>query len=262
MAIKTVNDGYIPGDYWMECDRCGLSYRRSDLMRDGFKKGLMVCRPCWDFKPTYPSPPPDRIAVPIPRPANDSVTANSVVYEYIGPEMFPDPFMLQANSALWSSGTLTQQHVVKSFYSRKLTGETTTITVSGLTPLLMYRIRISAWSTQSAQVLIDSVDTGLFSSLTTKIWNTETIYWQATSNSVVFSLIGSANGTYYDDIHVQEYEAERKKPSADIINNASYTKRDYTEEGTIINFFSFSDHPDSNSTSYGTDSESGGIYIK
>jgi len=43
--------GYIPGDYWMICDRCGLKYRSSVMNREW--NGLWVCPE--DFEERHPN---------------------------------------------------------------------------------------------------------------------------------------------------------------------------------------------------------------
>lgn len=62
-------NGYIPGDYKAECDRCGFEFRNSQLVTEW--TGLRVCRQCWDFEPLYPTGPADKISVPIPRPEQE-----------------------------------------------------------------------------------------------------------------------------------------------------------------------------------------------
>ncbi len=58
--------GFIPGDNWVLCDRCGIDYRRSDCQKEW--TGLLVCRECWDPRPIYRTTPSDKIVVNDPRP--------------------------------------------------------------------------------------------------------------------------------------------------------------------------------------------------
>jgi len=60
---------YIPGNYWMICDRCGTRFRRSQMKEEW--TGLWVCkRYCWtvrhpqDFVTSIPDDP----SVPVSRP--------------------------------------------------------------------------------------------------------------------------------------------------------------------------------------------------
>lgn len=41
MAGHGKNPGYIPGDHWVVCDRCGLEYRESQMRRTW--DNLIVC---------------------------------------------------------------------------------------------------------------------------------------------------------------------------------------------------------------------------
>jgi len=60
--------GYIPGDPWKICDRCGFRYRASSTRKEW--TGLIVCNACWD--PRHPQDfvrgIADHQAVPDPRP--------------------------------------------------------------------------------------------------------------------------------------------------------------------------------------------------
>lgn len=62
----TRNPGYVPGQNWVECMRCGLDYRHSDIKREW--TGLVVCKTCWE--PRHPQDfvraRTDRIAAPGP----------------------------------------------------------------------------------------------------------------------------------------------------------------------------------------------------
>ena len=255
MGKKTVNERYIPGDYYMECDRCGLSYRRSDLVRDGYVKGLMVCRSCWDFKPTYPSPPPDRISVPIPRPDNTSVTANGTAFNTItiGLNLFPDPNILPANDGLWSAGVDSQQHAKTEYYSKKLEGVNADITVTGLEIGAEYRLRASTWTYDDSRILIDGVNSTIFTAPDTEQWFTDYVFFTAESESIVLTFVGSALTNWYDDIHVQKYTVEETILSiADILENKpnNDVTIDNTVEGTVIQFFSFFEDNDFNAVGF------------
>lgn len=46
----TRNPGYIPGDHWVTCDRCGFHIRASDAMETW--DGLIVCPEDWE--PRHP----------------------------------------------------------------------------------------------------------------------------------------------------------------------------------------------------------------
>ena len=46
---KTRNPGYIPGDHWVECDRCGSAIRSSEAMPTW--DNLLVCPD--DFEPRH-----------------------------------------------------------------------------------------------------------------------------------------------------------------------------------------------------------------
>lgn len=60
--------GYVPGDFWRQCDRCGFKTRSSQTKKEW--TGLIVCGPCWE--PRHPQDfvrgRPDRQAVQDPRP--------------------------------------------------------------------------------------------------------------------------------------------------------------------------------------------------
>lgn len=250
--MKTVNERYIPGDYYMECDRCGLSYRRSELRRDGWKLGLMVCEECWDFKPTYPAPPPDRIAVPIARPKQET-TASGISFNTItiGFNLFPDPDILPVNDGLWSTGTDSQLHAKTEYYSKKLDGVDSDIAVSGLKVGETYRLTCSTWTPDTARILIDGVNSTLFTDPEIEMWYTDTIYFIAEATSIVLSFLGSMSINFYDDIHVQKYDSHETIMSpADIIAN-KIPKDDITDNtiiGVVIEFFAFDGGSDFNDT--------------
>jgi hypothetical protein len=44
------NPGYIAGDHWVECSRCGFDYRQSHMKREW--TGVIVCQECWE--PRHP----------------------------------------------------------------------------------------------------------------------------------------------------------------------------------------------------------------
>jgi hypothetical protein len=50
MAGHGKNPGYIPGDEWVECQSCGLEYRKSQMRRRW--DGLIVCQ--YDWEPRHP----------------------------------------------------------------------------------------------------------------------------------------------------------------------------------------------------------------
>lgn len=62
----TRNPGWIAGQNWVECQRCGLDYRRKDIRREW--TGAIVCKTCWE--PRHPQDfvraRRDRIAAPGP----------------------------------------------------------------------------------------------------------------------------------------------------------------------------------------------------
>ncbi len=230
-------------------------------MRDGFVNGLMVCRPCWDFKPTYPSPPPDRIAVPIARPENNSVSANNIYYNYLGPNLFSDPWVDPDNDVLWSAGVNSQQHVYAGFYSKKLASVISEITITGLTIGFNYQISVAVWSpATSATVLFNGVDSGLFSSITANKWTFEPVTIAAESETLVITFDAGANTMYFDNIYVQLSES-RLLTNSEIIENKSPVNQDDGAVGEAINFFSFAGHDDFNSRGFGSGS-TGGILIK
>jgi len=61
---------YIPGDYWMACDRCGGNYRRSNMAEEW--TGLWVCtKGCFQTRhpQDFVEAVPDDPSVPVSRPA-------------------------------------------------------------------------------------------------------------------------------------------------------------------------------------------------
>jgi hypothetical protein len=44
------NPGFISGDRWLECDRCGIEYRLSKIKEEW--NGLQVCEKCWEPRHT------------------------------------------------------------------------------------------------------------------------------------------------------------------------------------------------------------------
>lgn len=73
------NPGYIPGDHWVECSRCGFDCRASQAKKEW--NGLVVCPKCWE--PRHPQDfirgrTDDQAAKGLVRPAStydDSVTS-------------------------------------------------------------------------------------------------------------------------------------------------------------------------------------------
>ena len=60
---------YIPGNYWMICDRCGTRFRKSDMREEW--TGLMVCKKgCFQTRhpQDFVSSIPDDPSVPVSRP--------------------------------------------------------------------------------------------------------------------------------------------------------------------------------------------------
>lgn len=52
------------------CDRCHFKFKYTDLMPDGDKPGLRVCKGCWDEKDPYrlPARQPEPFTLRFPRP--------------------------------------------------------------------------------------------------------------------------------------------------------------------------------------------------
>lgn len=251
--------GYIPGDYWAVCDRCGFEYRNSRLVTEEWT-GLRVCRKCVDPKPIYPTQEPDRVAVPIPRPENDTI-ANDADYQYYGPNLFPDPWIDPDNNSLWSAGTNSQQHVYAEYYSKKIDATTSEITVFGLEIDSTYKVSASIWSSaNSSKVYFNGVETDLFDLIGTKQWISESELYSATSTELTITFDAGTETIYIDNIYVQ-LEESRVLSSADIIANKAPSTVNDGVIGTTINFFSFAGHDDFNSRGFGSDS-SGGIFIK
>lgn len=46
--MKSLSPGFQPGNYWVVCDRCAFSYRRSDMRKEW--NGLVVCKKCWETR--------------------------------------------------------------------------------------------------------------------------------------------------------------------------------------------------------------------
>ena len=73
--------GYISGDPWAVCDRCGVKVRFSTTRKDGDKPGLRVCKRCWD--PRHPQRDVrsfvENTAVQDARPQPDAVDSTAVV---------------------------------------------------------------------------------------------------------------------------------------------------------------------------------------
>jgi len=70
---------YIPGDPWGICDICGFKYRHSELRKDGYYTGLLVCRADYTDKhpQDYVRAIRDRQAVKDSRPRPTDVTVTS-----------------------------------------------------------------------------------------------------------------------------------------------------------------------------------------
>ncbi len=66
------SDTYISGNAWFVCDRCGFTYRRSQMLTEW--TGLKVDAACRDFRPPQMQPPnvyPEGIPFPDARPPQD-----------------------------------------------------------------------------------------------------------------------------------------------------------------------------------------------
>lgn len=247
-------NGYIPGDYKAECDRCGFEFRNSQLVTEW--TGLRVCRQCWDFEPLYPTGPADKIAVPIPRPEQETtLNGNENTTDQYGINLFPDPFVNPLNDGLWSSGTTSQQHVYAEYFSKKLNSETSDVGVSGLIVGQVYRIKVSVWVSDTIRVLINGSNTGLFlESLPIEEWTEDSVYFTAISENITVSFENTkATDAWFDNIFIQEYsqivtyltpaeQIENKKPKTITI--------DLGTQPDIYTFFTLDDDGDFNSVGF------------
>jgi len=95
----TRNPGYVPGQNWVECMRCGLDYRHSDIKREW--TGLVVCKTCWE--PRHPQDfvraRTDRIAAPGP---NNTAAAYSTVAAEGSTDVPPGTFAVGFTGSLGS----------------------------------------------------------------------------------------------------------------------------------------------------------------
>ena len=68
--MHTRNPGFIAGDYWLVCERCGFDYRFSQMKKEW--TGVWVCSKCWE--PRHPQDfvraVRDEQRVPVARPAS------------------------------------------------------------------------------------------------------------------------------------------------------------------------------------------------
>ena len=248
-----IGRGYIPGDYWAICDRCGFEYRNSRLVTEEWT-GLRVCRKCEDDEPVYPTQRPDDVAVPIPRPENDGTAyPNEGTSIVIGLNLFPDPNILPANDGLWSQGINSQIHAKTEYYSKKLDGINANITVTGLEAGEVYRLMASVWTYDNAAIRLNGVDTGIFEDPQHEAWYTDIVYFTPTATSIVLTFVGSPSRNWYDDIHVQKYtKIVTTLTPAEIIANKKVQDSlvDNTVEGNVIEFFAFYEDKDFNSLGF------------
>jgi len=77
--MRNPKSEYIPGDYWVICDRCGFKYRRSECRLTW--DNLLVCRKDWE--PRHPQDfvrsKRDNQRVPIPRPDSNNIQISTVL---------------------------------------------------------------------------------------------------------------------------------------------------------------------------------------
>jgi len=247
-------NAYIPGDYKVECDRCGGEYRNSQLVTEW--TGLRVCKECWDFEPLYPTGPADKISVPIPRPQQESPTyGNTNLTEQYGVNLFPDPFIDPLKDGLWSSGITSQQHVYAEYFAKKLNSETSDVSVTGLTIGQVYRIKVGLWTSDVVRVLIDDENTGLFlETLLIDQWFSDSIFFTAVAENITVSFDNAeTTDAWFDNIYIQEYneletyltpaeQIQNKKPKTVIV--------DLSDQPNLYTFFAFDDDGDFNSTGF------------
>lgn len=245
-------EGYIPGAYLVDCDRCGMTYYSFQTCIEDYT-GLRVCRGCLDKTPTYPTPPPDKISVPNPRPEQESIAyGNTNTTQQFGANLFPDPFIDPSNDGLWSAGTTSQMHVESEFFSKKLNNQSTEITVSGLTTGSTYRFKVSVWTPDTINILVDGVQSGLFvESLELEKWNTDTSYFIATATTAVLSFESLLHQAWFDSIYIQEFlEIETYLTPSEQVDNVKpkTITEDLSAQPDIYDFFAFDDDTDFNST--------------
>lgn len=244
-------NGYIPGDYKVECDRCGFEFRNSQLVTEW--TGLRVCRQCWDFEPTYPTGPTDKISVPIPRPEQESTLyGNQNTTDNYGINLFPDPFISPLNDGLWSSGTTSQQHVYAEYFSKKLNNESSNISVSGLTVGQVYRLKASVWAYDTIRILIDGSNTGLFlESLPLEQWSEDSVYFTAIAENITFTVENTkTTDAWFDNIYIQAYTQVKTllTPAEQIENKKPKTITvDLGAQPDIYEFFTLDEDGDFNS---------------
>lgn len=94
------NHKYIPGDWWVICERCGFRYRKSEMRKEW--TGLLVCaKNCWEPRhpqdflravlesqpdPEFINPPNDASQIGQPGQITETTTLTSTSdsYQYIG----------------------------------------------------------------------------------------------------------------------------------------------------------------------------------
>jgi hypothetical protein len=74
-------DHWVPGDYWIVCDECGLDYRKSDTRKRW--DNAIVCADCWE--PRHPQEfiksVRDNQRVPVARPSNAVTSTNTTTQD-------------------------------------------------------------------------------------------------------------------------------------------------------------------------------------
>jgi hypothetical protein len=79
--MKERQHKYIPGDYLMICDECGLTYRKSQMSQRWDK--LWVCKK--DYEPRHPQEyvrgKADNISVPVPRPETETYISTPITQD-------------------------------------------------------------------------------------------------------------------------------------------------------------------------------------
>ena len=148
-----------------------------------------------------------------------------------------------------------------------LTGKNLSQPITGLSVGSQYRLKVSTWTPDTASVLIDDVDTGMFASITANSWVDDTLLFTADNEDIIISFVGSENTSYYDGFYLQEYTSEIKKltpieiienknPSDILKDNTVYPDPNYIEWGSI-NLFPDPDMEEGNDSLWETFVNSG-----